>query len=169
MSDNDVRIASLVENIHRKGLNDEEKGDAIYKVYKAEGFKDIQTIARYLTFIHNHADELQKNGYFNLEISSRKKESKGRKRGEVPPDKFMDISKRISYNHDYQRQLLTILDEFKDTRVDKTFGKTDLLTANQKKLEMLKHPDLKTTPKILEMLAYLVRKLSYKNSARVFF
>jgi hypothetical protein len=81
MSDNDVRIASLVENIHRKGLNDEEKGDAIYKVYKAEGFKDIQTIARYLTFIHNHAYELQKNGYFNLEISSRKKESKGRKRG----------------------------------------------------------------------------------------
>jgi hypothetical protein len=64
---------------------------------------------------------------------------------------------------------LTILDEFKDTRVDKTFGKTGLLTANQKKLEMLKHPDLKATPKILEMLAYLVRKLSYKNSARVFF
>jgi hypothetical protein len=131
MSDNDVRIASLVENIYRKGLDDEEKGDAIYKAYKAESFNNIHQIAAFLTFIENHSDELQQDGYFDPIISSHKKTKKGSARGEVSSNKFMDICRRISYHHRYLRQLLALLDEFKDTQVCKTFRKTGL-TATRK-------------------------------------
>lgn len=158
MDDNDVRIASLVENIHRRNLSEEDRNQAIFNVYKAEDFTNIQQVVTWLGYARHHSEELdQQNKRFGNSIA--KSSTKGR--GEKPPDKFMDLAYRIGYAFGTQENYLRDLDEFKSVHVRKAVKRSGI---KKDKKDLLKHPSLAAFPKIQEVLAMQIRNLSYRKA-----
>lgn len=150
MDDNDVRIASLVENIHRKGLSKEEKAQAISKVYKSEGIKDLAKITSWLSYIHNHHDEIY-NADFIIEGA---------------PKEFLPLMHRIGYAPMSQYLLLKDLEEFKPKYVRRAVRQSGL---KPNKKDLLKHPTLAAYPQVQEALARKIgkRSVSYKKAVKI--
>jgi hypothetical protein len=98
MSDNDARIASLVENIPRKGLDDEEKRRQIEEIYKDGGYKDIEQVKSYLSKMHNLNSK-------KIKIKDNPKRAGMAEKIFVPTD-FIALAKRVAYSPSYQYRIL---------------------------------------------------------------
>ena len=138
MDDNDVRIASLVENIHRKGLEFEEKKTQLEQIYKAAGFKDYDEVAKYLYRINNQRHRKTKTARFT---------------SNPVPDAFEVLADRIGYSMVRQANILRgITDERR--AVDRNYI-PELYDEPRKMVES--HPVLKQHPQIQQQVAFRAR------------
>jgi len=115
-SDNDVRIASLVENIH-KSLDNDEKVLNILAIYKEAGGWDAKTVKSYL----GQMVYFKTRGIKNKPDS---RDSRGRPQEVFVPEDFKAFCARISYTpatqakmiNEYENELLA-QEEIKKYRV----------------------------------------------------
>jgi hypothetical protein len=147
MDDNDVRIASLVENIHRKGLEFEEKRKTLVDIYKAEGYKDIAEVIKYLYRIH---------------YSSQRGGQNFKSRIPMPPE-FTEFANRIGYSAVRQAN---ILKGFTDER--RAIDRNYIAELEPEKRQMIEtEPILKKNPVIQQEVARQAKKLLPRRASKV--
>lgn len=162
MSDNDVRIASIVENIHRRNLDNEEKSQGIFDVYKAAGYQDLFSVTTLLSYVDVHSDELDEDGYFPVVTDSiRNRHKRYDRRGQTPSNEFIDLMRRIGYKPNTQAIYLRTLAEFKTKKLRETVRKSGV---DDRKKALLQLDPLPKYPRIQSTLAYDIAKKSFKKA-----
>jgi len=118
MDDNDVRIASLVENVHRNGLTEDEKEESLKQIYlttwdewkpKDWALFDCSTDENKLKIAKSFLSRLnlEHRGIRSTEKSTNSTGKVGRPQKIFPTQEFKELKNRIGYVASTQYNILT--------------------------------------------------------------
>jgi ParB-like nuclease domain len=127
LSDNDVRVISLAENIVRKGMNDDSKVLSLEEIYKSANKRwDRETVIKYLSLIRNRAYRARRSGQtsdidYLRSISEAREDKKytGLVKDNIPPE-FYKLFLRIGYSASTQYNILKGYGPYEDEDTDWT-------------------------------------------------
>jgi ParB/RepB/Spo0J family partition protein len=164
----DVRIITVIENLHRRSLSEFEKAYGIRSIYESAGYTPDQAIAGVKAidnwFSHNTAHKVNWDEFHRMHNSVvHSRQTGGKKTNPALLDKnFVKTCKMVAYSPKYQYQ---ILQETRDIP-KKVLKKASDLGLSGQKTRLLTHTKLREHPKVQQKLVNDLAKKQSTDLAR---
>jgi len=166
-NDLDIRAWRLVENVHRVGLTDEEKGQGIKAIYEKSGYKMAQVI-QFLTVINSRryaerdaqSPNPKKYKYIVNQSRGGYREGSGRKQTTDIPEEFISLMDRVGYSAATQTFLLKYIGIVPEPI--RRQAEEEGLSIQKKTL--LTHPDILKEPEAARHLIDKMRGMTYSEA-----